>query len=205
MEGLSHDNILMLYEVIDSPDHHKIHLVLEYAAGGSLYDKLPVKEEKGKVYFRQLIAAIEYLHDIAKVVHRDIKPHNILLSSKDEVKLCDFGSAQMLGYGKDELTYSAGTYPFMAPELHGGSKTFKGTATDIWACGITLYFMIENKTPYASRKSLDLAEEVKNKHILLPSHFSQDLRDLLNKMLDRNPDTRATISDIKNSEWFVKD
>ena len=205
MESLNHENILQLYEVIDVADFHKIYLVIEYAEGGSIYDKGTFSEKQARRYFKQLIEALEYLHDTKKVIHRDIKPQNILLDAHDNIKLCDFGSSQFLENGKDEFTNSAGTFAFMAPELHGGSKIFKGTATDIWAAGVTLYYMIDGKTPYVSRKSLEMSEEVRNRDIILPSTFSNELINLLHRIFDRNPNTRATISEIKESEWMMID
>lgn len=204
METAVHPNLITLYEVINKEDHHKIYLVLEFAAGGTLQMKGKIKENIAKKYFIQLVDCLEYLHDTLQVIHRDIKPQNILFDSEDNLKLSDFGSAQYLQYGRDEFTSSAGTYAFMAPELHGGSKIFKGKPTDIWAAGITLYFMIEGCTPFKSRKMMDLANEVKTQPIVIPMHFSEDLRDLLSHMLDKDPDTRITIEGIKKHPWMTK-
>ena len=202
MELVNHENLIKLYEVIDKPDYHKIFLVIEYAAGNSLIDKIPISEEGARNYFSQLIVGMEYLHDTLKVVHRDIKPQNLLISQDNQLKICDFGSAQQLDNGKDEFTNSAGTYAFMAPELHGGARVFKGTATDVWAAGITLFYMLEGKTPYHSRTSLDLTEEVRVKDISIPSTYSKELRELFFRIFDKNPETRATLAEIKMSDWL---
>ena len=202
MESANHENLIKLIEVIDKPEYHKIFLVLEYAAGNSLIDRVPVSEEVARNYFCQLIVGLEYLHDTLKVVHRDIKPQNLLLDHEDQLKICDFGAAQLLENGKDEFTNSAGTYAFMAPELHGGARVFKGTATDVWAAGITLFYMLEGRTPYHSRKSLDLSEEVRAKDISIPSNYSKELRELFLRIFDRNPDARATLAEIKASDWL---
>lgn len=202
MESITHENIIKLYEVIDKPSYHKIYLVIEYAAGNSLYDKTPIPETKARKYFKQLIGALEYLHETVKVVHRDIKPQNLLIDHEDNLKICDFGSAQFMEQGRDEFTNSAGTFAFMAPELHGGAKIFKGSATDIWAAGITLFYMILGRTPYNSRKSLEMSEEVKTKDISIPSEFPKELRELLKRIFDKDPNTRATLEEIKNSEWY---
>jgi serine/threonine-protein kinase RIO1 len=205
MECANHQNLLILYEVINREEYHKIYLILEYAGNGTLQTRDKMTEQQAKVYFKQLMSAVEYLHEALQVVHRDIKPQNILFDSQDTLKLCDFGSAQFVQYGKDELNSSAGTYAFMAPELHGGTKTFKGKPTDIWASGITLYFMIEGKTPFKSRKMMELVEEVKNDEIVLPNNFSPLLTDLMGKMLERDPEKRITASEILSHEWLSND
>lgn len=202
METAVHPNLITLYEVINKEDHHKIYLVLEYASGGTLQMKGKLKEETAQKYFKQLIECLEYLHDKLQVIHRDIKPQNILFDNEDNLKLSDFGSAQHLQYGRDEFTFSAGTFAFMAPELHVGSRKFKGKPADIWAAGITLYFMIEDCTPFKSKRIVDLVNEVKTQPIEIPVHLSENLKDLLDQMLCKDPDKRITIEGIKNHSWL---
>ena len=205
LQSANHPRLITLYEVINQEGYYKIYLVLEYAANGTLDSKGKVSEKLARKYFRQLIEGLEYVHEILKVVHRDIKPQNILFDANDDLKISDFGSAQYLQLGRDELTSSAGTYAFMAPELHSGSKVFKGKPTDFWAAGITLYYMMEGKTPFNSKKITDLANEVKNLKIVFPAHFSDNLKELLNKILDKDPDTRIGIEGIKKSKWFLSE
>lgn len=205
LQTANHERLVTLYEVINPADYHKIYLVLEYAAKGTLDAKGKVSESIAKKYFRQLIEGLEYVHDTLKVVHRDIKPQNILFDENDNLKISDFGSAQYLQCGIDELTSSAGTYAFMAPELHGGSKIFKGKPTDIWAAGVTLFYMVEGKTPFNSKKISDLVNEVKTQKIEFPVHFSDELTELLSAMLDKNPETRIGIEGIKKKKWFCED
>lgn len=78
-----------------------------------------------------MILGLEYLHETALIVHRDIKPQNLLLDANNNLKISDFGSAQEMALGRDEFSNSAGTYAFMAPELHGGQGSFKGRPVDI--------------------------------------------------------------------------
>jgi serine/threonine protein kinase len=201
MENLNHPNILTLFEVIDRPDYHKIFLILEYIDGGTLYEKAPVSEKIFQNYFKQILSALEYLHENARVIHRDLKPQNILVGSDGQIKICDFGSAQMLDKGTAEINSSAGTYAFMAPELHGGKGKVLGTASDVWSLGITTFYVLEGRTPFLSRKSLELSEEILKNEVRLPNHFSEELTEILFRMLDKNPETRATIKEIKESRW----
>lgn len=85
--------------------------------------------------------AMEYCHENAGIIHRDIKPENILLDENDDVKLSDFGVSFMMENGIDEMGNSAGSYYYYSPEACLGSA-YKGRKSDIWACGVTLYFML---------------------------------------------------------------
>lgn len=202
MQSAAHERLINLYEVINQEDYHKIYLVLEFADGGTLHQRGKFAEKDAKMYFRQLIDGLEYLHEKLEVVHRDIKPQNILFDSNNNLKIADFGSAQYIKHGRDELTSSAGTFAFMSPEMHGGSRVYRGKPTDIWAAGVTLYYMIEGKTPFKSRVVVDLMNEVKTQEISYPSHFSKTLQELLSGMLEKDPDKRISIDEIKQSQWF---
>ena len=103
---------------------------------------------------------MEYCHENAKIIHRDIKPENILLDENDNVKLSDFGvSFMMENAGDDSLSNSAGSYYYFSPEACIGAS-YKGRKSDIWACGITLYFMIFKKHPFVSNMLPDLFRKI---------------------------------------------
>ena len=96
LKSLVHTNIVKLHEIIDDPLKNKIYLVMDYLPGGTLADKLkdseaglPENEVKG--YFRELISAIHYCHEVKKLTHRDIKPENMMLDEDGKLFLCDFG------------------------------------------------------------------------------------------------------------------
>ena len=96
---IDHINIIKLHEVIDDPNTDKVYLIMDYLQGGSLADKLEESNnglaiETAKDYFRGLISAVHYCHEVQKISHRDIKPENILLDKFNKVKLCDFGVSE---------------------------------------------------------------------------------------------------------------
>lgn len=107
------------------------------------------------------MSAIEYCHENAKIIHRDIKPENILLDENDDVKLSDFGVSFMMENGSDDLENSAGSYYYYSPEACIGSS-YKGKKSDIWACGITLYYMIYKKFPFEAVHIPELFKKIQN-------------------------------------------
>ena len=203
MKTLEHDNIIRLLEVIDVETSKKIYLVIELAEKGSLYDMCPVDEDKCKKYFWQLMVALDYLHNEKFVVHRDIKPQNLLLSKNDDLKVCDFGGAQFIEEQTDELNNSAGTFVFLPPEAHKNGG-FRGKPADIWACALTLYFMVAGKSPYQNKQYAAIIQEMSETEIVFPETFSVLLKDLLKQMTDKDPNKRIEAKEVLNHPWFKK-
>lgn len=129
MKKLDHPYILKLLEIIDDPDHYKIYLVMEYIKKGSLARKIEqlqqakIPEETMRKYFQQLVLALEYCHDVAGIIHRDIKPDNILIDGQDNIKLADFGvSMKLAANGEDDrITSNAGALICYSPEAFLGT------------------------------------------------------------------------------------
>ena len=114
-----------------------------------------MNEEEIRQYFRDLISALEYCHDCAGVIHRDIKPENILIDENNKVRLADFGVSHIMENGHDTITNRAGSNFYFSPEIILGN-TYKGKPADIWALGVTLYFMNTKKFPFMSNKLQEL-------------------------------------------------
>jgi len=120
-------------------------------------------------YFRDLMQGLQYcklktnylVHESAGVIHRDIKPENLLLDDNDRLKISDFGVSYIMENGLDEITNTAGSNYYFAPEVCQG-VTFKGRKSDIWACGVTLYFMAFRRFPFNSNNIPDLYHKIMN-------------------------------------------
>lgn len=201
MSSLNHKSITRLLEVIDFKESRKIYLILEYIEKGPIFDKCPMSEKEAKNYFLDLVLAIEYLHNTVFVVHRDIKPQNLLISKNNQVKICDFGSAQFIDNLRDELNNSAGTYLFMPPEAHK-AKGFRGKPADIWALGITLYYMIAGRTPFKSRNISNLCDEINQEEIIFTQNFSDKVKNLIRGMTDKDPEKRYSVDVVKGHPWL---
>lgn len=108
--------------------------------------------EKIRKYARDFLTGLNYLHNYAKIIHRDIKPDNLLIDEFDNLKIADFGVASLKN-DQDEIQGETGTKSFLTPE-HFQGKTIKGQKADIWATGVTFYQLAFGKTPFFA-KTLD--------------------------------------------------
>lgn len=133
---LRHPNILRMYGFFH--DEARIYLILEYAAGGTLFNSLKKEgkfdEKKSAKYIKSLISALEYLHG-RNVIHRDIKPENLLLGQEDQLKIADFGWSVHEPHSL--RTTLCGTIDYLSPEMVQGKAHTK--AVDLWSLGVLTY------------------------------------------------------------------
>ena len=206
MKKLNHNNLVSLIEVLDDPNEDSLYMVLEMCKKGVVMrvgmneTADPYDPESCRCWFRDLILGIEYLH-AQGVVHRDIKPDNLLLTADDILKIVDFGVSEMFEKQSDMMTAkSAGSPAFLPPELcvsrHGG---ISGKAADIWSMGVTLYCLYFGKVPFEKLGVLDLYESIKNDPLRINTHCEDDFRDLIYKLLEKDPSRRIQMPDLRVS------
>ncbi|PWA22808.1 hypothetical protein CCH79_00002194, partial [Gambusia affinis] len=199
LKKLDHVNIVKLVEVLDDPSEDNLYMGIPVM---EVPTETPFSEEQARQYFRDIILGIEYLH-YQKIVHRDIKPSNLLLGDDGHVKIADFGVSNQFEGNDALLSSTAGTPAFMAPEtLSEKCKSFSGKALDVWAMGITLYCFC----PFIDEYILALHNKIKTKPVDFPEtpNICEELRTLILRMLDKNPDTRMTIPEIKMDQWVTQ-
>lgn len=191
-----------MYEVIET--NNEIILIMEYAAGGELYDliskgRLNEDENEGRRIFQQIIFGLEYLHT-HQVAHRDLKPENILLDEEGNVKIADFGLSNVMRDGIF-LYSSCGSPYYAAPELIIG-KFYNGASIDIWSCGVILYAILTGTLPFDEEQIPKLYQKIKDCKYSMPPTLSDEAKDLIFRMLQSDPMDRITIPEIKNHKWF---
>ncbi|OXG71710.1 calcium/calmodulin-dependent protein kinase kinase [Cryptococcus neoformans var. grubii Br795] len=212
MKKLDHPNLVHLYEAISVSTADALFLVLEYMPGGTLMKvkigeddsnaQPPFDREQTREYFRQLCLGLEYLH-ANEVVHRDIKPENILLSTDRQlVKLCDFGVSEMFTKtGDDRIQKSGGSPAFQSPESFQPNGELHGKAVDIWALGVTLYCMLTGTLPFNYPNIIELYAALMEKSPRIPEDWDASLRDLIERMLCKDPALRIDMSSLREHPW----
>jgi calcium/calmodulin-dependent protein kinase kinase 2 len=133
------------------------------------------------------------------VIHRDIKPDNLLLSSDGVLKIVDFGVSEMFQKPDEMMTAkSAGSPAFLAPELcvarHGDVS---GKAADIWSMGVSLYCLRYGRIPFERSAVLDMYEAIKTEQHKLAEDENPEFVDLMNKVLEKDPRKRIKMAELR--------
>ncbi|XP_076084558.1 5'-AMP-activated protein kinase catalytic subunit alpha-2-like isoform X9 [Mytilus galloprovincialis] len=199
-----HPHIIKLYQVMSTPTD--IFMVMEYVAGGELFDyivkKGKLKEPEARRFFQQIISGVEYCHR-HMIVHRDLKPENLLLDDKLNVKIADFGLSNMMQDG-EFLRTSCGSPNYAAPEVISG-KLYAGPEVDIWSCGVILYALLCGTLPFDDEHVPTLFRKIKSGIFAVPDYLNKEVVGLLCIMLQVDPLKRATTAQIREHDWFKKD
>nr|XP_013028785.2 calcium/calmodulin-dependent protein kinase kinase 2 isoform X1 [Anser cygnoides]XP_047929781.1 calcium/calmodulin-dependent protein kinase kinase 2 isoform X1 [Anser cygnoides] len=204
LKKLDHPNVVKLVEVLDDPSEDHLYMVFELVKQGPVMEiptLKPLSEDQARFYFQDLIKGIEYLH-YQKIIHRDIKPSNLLVGEDGHVKIADFGVSNEFKGADALLTNTVGTPAFMAPEtLSETRKIFSGKALDVWAMGITLYCFVFGQCPFMDERILSLHNKIKTQTLEFPDQpeVTDFLKDLITRMLDKNPESRISVPEIKAS------
>ena len=153
LNNLDHPNIVKVLDFIEEPD--SLNIVMEYAEGRTL-DKIigeevgPIPYEKALVLFEQILLGVSYAHQNG-VIHRDLKPGNIIITKDNKVKITDFGIAKIEGGGSHTKTGTKmGTLYYMSPEQIRGERVDE--RSDIYSLGITLYEMLAGRLPFERKQ-----------------------------------------------------
>ena len=192
-------NIIKCYDIIyDSENNNIIYFILEYC--DNTLDKIIYKnkncENDIKYYFKQIVNGLSYLHK-NNIIHRDIKPKNILIKN-NIIKICDFGFSLLTNNNNDN-NIICGSPLYMAPEmLRNDIIDYK---SDIWSIGIVLFEFLFNHNPFDH--ILDLNELINNDEIIYDeNNYSDDCIDFLKCLLKINIIERINLNDIMNHKWI---
>ncbi|XP_057318663.1 probable myosin light chain kinase DDB_G0279831 [Microplitis mediator] len=208
LKKLDHPNVVKLVEVLDDPDEDNLYLVFELVERGEVLElptDKPLDEETARIHFRDVVLGVEYLH-YQKIVHRDIKPSNLLVDSEGRVKIADLGVSAELRASGELLSGSAGTPAFAAPETTVPGAQYSGTLCDVWSMGVTLYTLVIGRVPWdGSGSIIGVQAAVRTEPLRFPDSpvLTDDLRDLIIRMLTKDPAMRASLQEIKTHRWLT--
>ena len=205
-------------------DREKLYLILEYAQGGELFHHLNIEtmftEDKAAFYLAEIVLALDYLHNTVGVIYRDLKPENCLLDADGHLLLTDFGLSKVAVEdpatpgGSRCNSLGVGTFEYMAPELIRGSDISDwgpgyGKACDWWSFGALACDMMTGSPPFKANNITKLQQEIMKAKLKLPYFLSPDAKDLLNRLLRKEPSKRLgvkkdDIAVIKKHRFFRK-
>ena len=174
----------------------KLFLVQEFIQGGDLFFHIhsgqKFSTQKTKFYLVEIILAIDFLHK-NNMIYRDLKPENILIDSKGHIKLTDFGLSKIVTNIEEKSFTICGTLQYIAPEIISGEGY--NESVDWWSLGIIMYEMLTGKLPF--KFNFDSQEEqeqndlnIYDKKIKYPSWIEENAKDLINKLLNKDPEKR---------------
>lgn len=186
-----------------------VYIMLEYIEGGILFDTVQscgkMGEEGGIYFMNQLVDVLSYLNS-KKVAHRDLKLENILIDGDLTLKVADFGFATYKNISK--LKSYRGTKTYMAPEIKEG-KTYDGRQIDIFSIGVILFIIVMGIFPFQEAKDDDyyynlLCSGKKEKYWRKTGgdSLSKEFKDLIERMLNVNPNKRPTIQELVEDPWL---
>lgn len=205
-----HPFVVKLYYAFQ--DHEKLYLILEYAQGGELFTHLATErmfpEDTAAFYMAEMVLALGHLHQTVGVVYRDLKPENCLLDSEGHLLLTDFGLSKVAVDGEDCCRSILGTMEYMAPEVVLGQDY--GMAVDWWSFGALGYDLLTGSPPFQANNHAKIQEKILKQKLSLPYYLSPDAKDLLTRLLRKEPSRRLggcmprDMQTIKKHRFFRK-
>ncbi|KAI5648512.1 hypothetical protein M9H77_34517 [Catharanthus roseus] len=216
LDQLDHPGVVRLFFTFQ--DTYSLYMALESCEGGELFDQITRKgrlsEDEARFYAAELVDALEYIHTMG-LIHRDIKPENLLLTTEGHIKVADFGSVKPMQDSRitvlpnaasdDKACTFVGTAAYVPPEVLNSSPATFGN--DLWALGCTLYQMLSGTSPFKDASEWLIFQRIIARDIRFPNYFSEDARDLIDRLLDTDPSRRPGAgpdgySSLKNHPFF---
>lgn len=209
LKQVDHPNIVKFHQSFI--DYRYVHIVMEYCTGGELFDRIvsahKFTEKHACEIMEQMLSAVKHLHEHG-IVHRDLKPENFLMSDTSEgaeVKLIDFGLSKRFS-NKEQLNKMktvVGTPYYVAPEVLKGSYDMR---CDVWSLGVILYVFLCGYPPFEGDNNKEIFKNVLKSELAFdPADWgavSPEAKDLVSKMLEKDPAKRITAETCQDHPWF---
>lgn len=204
LEKLENPFIVKLYYAFQ--DNYKLYFITDFMQGGELFFHLKqnsnYQESDVLFYSSEILCAIEYMHK-KNCMYRDLKPENILIDKNGHIKITDFGLSKLLDNSNDKAYTLCGTLEYIAPEIltnNGYDKT-----CDWFSFGVLIYQMICGSVPF-KQKEEEIGIKIYNQPIRTPTTISYNARDIIEKLLEINPNERLGFNgadEIKKHPFFA--
>ena len=200
MKILNHKNILQLFEIIETKTH--AFLIYEYFNGMKLSDyiikKKKLTEDESLKIFKEILSALAYLKEMY-ICNLNINSHNILIDSKNHIKICDFKFGHFYSPKEKSRSNFIGDHFSSCPELHS-KRPYNPESADIWSTGILLYQMLTGSLPFKSQKDLELIRLIIRGDYSMPNSLSVNMKTLIKGLLETKEEKRFKLNDIFNQQ-----
>ena len=204
LKRLHHINLIKIHKISEESDNYFI--VMEYCENGELFNYIVaherLSEEETAYFFYQLINGLDYIHH-KNIVHRDLKPENLLLSQGNILKIVDFGLSNYYYPEEQLLSTPCGSPCYASPEMVCGNK-YNGFKIDVWSCGIIIFAMICGYLPFEDPNNEILFKKIMKCKVDYPEYLSEEVLDILNKIIVIDPNKRINIEQIRQHPFYLR-
>jgi len=232
LKKIDHQNIVKVYEVINDPKEDKLYFITELVGKGistsqsysanqlrGLLEEVKeenevstertrlrsIPDEKARTYFRDLLSAIDYLHNTANVIHGNLKLENLLISSMDTLKISDYYITHLIQNPNNTVQNNHHTESFLPPESWLES-CLEDKSVDIWGIGSLLYYFLYGKCPFTANSAFELRSKMLESEVEIPNlEYDPRIVKLIKACLQKDPNKRITLREIMRNPWVTKD
>jgi len=200
--AVHHQHIVEFYSFFE--DDQNVYIILELCRRRSLMEmhkrRKAITEPETRYFMRQIVLACQYLHE-NKIIHRDLKLGNLFLNDDMELKIGDFGLATKVDFEGERKKTLCGTPNYIAPEVL--NKKGHSYEVDVWSLGCILYTLLIGKPPFETSCLKDTYAKIKkNEFTIPPNKVSNQAKNLIQNLLQPDPNSRPTMSQILDDEFF---
>lgn len=201
---LKHPAILEVYTVFENNNY--VYMILELCHNGELQHYLKMQdshvlsEQEAGSIIAQVVQGLLFLHSHL-ILHRDISLSNLLLTKNMQVKIADFGLATQLKRPDEKHLTMCGTPNYISPEV--ATRSSHGLAADVWSLGCMLYTLLVGKPPFDTDAVKSTLTRVAMADYIMPANLSNNAKDLIDKLLKKNPKERIHLKDIPHHPFIT--
>ncbi|KAI9203522.1 uncharacterized protein BJ171DRAFT_460358 [Polychytrium aggregatum] len=205
---MSHPNIVQFHHVFE--DDNFVYMILELCENKTFVDLLKVRrrltEPEVRYYMLRLLAALMYMHS-QKVIHRDIKLGNIFLTKSMDLKIGDFGLAAILKHDGERKKTICGTPNYIAPEVLFDTQNGHSFEVDTWSLGVVMYTLLIGRPPFQTKEVKAIYKNIRDNIYGFPPqiYVSNMAKEIISSLLNTRPEHRPSISDVLDSDFFVRE
>ncbi|XP_046354075.1 testis-specific serine/threonine-protein kinase 3-like [Haliotis rufescens] len=205
VQSIKHEHVAQVQEIIETDK--SVFIIMDYAQKGDLLEHImnngAPKEKETKKMFRQIVSAVNYLHEIG-VVHRDLKCENILIKKNMDIIISDFGFSRRFDQNNKPSKTFCGSAAYASPQLIKGTP-YDPRQNDVWSLGCILFILTCGSMPFDDSNIKKMVQRQKD-GVCFPSKvkdkINPDVKALIKRILEPDTTKRYTTTDILNNIWL---